>query len=390
LTSRSTPGPKLDPQHNVTPAFTGARPAWLTDFKPRQWLANGHLQTVIGNYLPRPDHLPAPLTEIVEVAPATGEIASSNLICLCHWQPEPVRATALTAIIVHGLEGSARSQYVIGNANKLWAAGCNIVRMNMRNCGGAKYWDGERPEDVYKSGADAQPGSSMIDPDSICPTLYHSGLSGDVRAVARHFVRTRGVSQVAIIGYSMGGNLVLKLAGELGDDPMPEIRAAVAVSPAADLAASADMLHKTVNRGYEWKFLRALQRHFLHKVDLYPQRYSAARVYNLHSIREFDEYITAYYAGFRNADDYYYCSSAARVVDRIPIPTLVLHALDDPFIRLLPQTCTKLRNNPNVSLIETPHGGHCAFLGDADPAANDDGYWAEQTALRFLRVVLEL
>jgi len=211
-----------------------------------------------------------------------------------------------------------------------------------------------------------------------------------VRAVAEHMVRTRGVSQVAIIGYSMGGNLVLKLAGELGDEPMAEIRACVAVSPAADLAASADMLHKAANRGYEWKFLRALQWHFLHKVELYPERYSASRVYNLHSIREFDEYITAYYSGFRNADDYYQRSSASRVVDRIPIPTLVLHALDDPFIRLLPGTCDAMRDNPNVTLIETPHGGHCAFLGDADPAAKDDGYWAEQTALRFLRDVVQL
>jgi predicted alpha/beta-fold hydrolase len=366
------------------PASSGLRPDWLTDFRPRSWLANGHVQTIMGNYLPRPDKLPAPVAEIVEVVPATPELAASNLICLCHWQPEPARANALTAIIVHGLEGSANSQYVIGNANKLWAAGCNIVRMNMRNCGGAKYWDDERPEDIY------QPGSSAIDPDSICPTLYHSGLSADVRAVAAHFVRTRGLSRVAIIGYSMGGNLVLKLAGELGDDPMPEIRACVAVSPAADLAACADMLHKAVNRAYEWKFMRALCRHFLHKVDLNPERYSASRIYNLHSIRDFDEYITAYYAGFRNADDYYFCSSAARVVDRIPIPTLVLHALDDPFIRLLPETCDKLRNNPNVTLVETPHGGHCAFLGDANPSADDDGYWAEQTALRFLRAVTKL
>jgi predicted alpha/beta-fold hydrolase len=373
-----------------THAVGSPRPAWLTDFTPRRWLANGHLQTILGNYLPRPDHLPAPVTEIVEVAPATDEIASANLICLCHWQPEPLRSTALTAIIVHGLEGSARSQYVVGNANKLWAAGYNIVRMNMRNCGGVKYWDGERPEDIYKPLADVQAEPAAIDPDSICPTLYHSGLSNDVRAVAQYFVRTRGLSQLAIIGYSMGGNMVLKLAGELGDDPMREIRACVAVSPATDLAACADMLHKTANRGYEWKFLRALQRHFLHKVALYPDRYSAARVYNLHSIREFDEYITAYYMGFRGADDYYSSSSASRLINSIPIPALVLHALDDPFIRLLPQTCSSMRENPNVTLIETPHGGHCAFLGDANPAANDDGYWAEHTALRFLRTVAQI
>ncbi len=167
---------------------------------------------------------------------------------------------APTAILVHGLEGSANSQYVIGNANKLWAAGCNVVRMNMRNCGDSTLL-GRRTLEM----------PAALDPDSICPTLYHSGLSGDVRAVAQHFVQTRGVSRIAILGYSMGGNMVLKLAGELGDDPMPEIRACVAVSPAADLSASADALHRPINRLYERRFLRALERHYLHKVSLYPR-----------------------------------------------------------------------------------------------------------------------
>jgi predicted alpha/beta-fold hydrolase len=358
------------------------RPAWLTNFTPRRLLANGHLQTVLGSFLARVDALPTPLQEIVEVAPSTATLPSASLICLCHWQPEEVCAQRPTAIVVHGLEGSARSQYVVGNANKLWRAGWNIIRMNMRNCGGARYWDGERPEDIF------QPGSTLIDPDTICPTLYHSGLSGDVRAVAKHFVRTRSLQSIAILGYSMGGNMVLKLAGELGDDPLPQIRAAVAVSPAADLAASADMLHRTINRGYEWRFMRALSRHYLHKVALYPDVFSAARLYNLHSIREFDEQITAYYMGFSGAEDYYTRSSASAVIDRVPMPTMVLHALDDPFIRLLPLTCERLHDNPNTVLIETPHGGHCAFLADANPSADDDGYWAEYTILKFLQSVM--
>jgi len=383
LTSRSTPASRSPSQQSHTPTFfidTDPRPAWLTDFRPRRWLANGHLQTIAGNLLPRANHLPPPQQEIVEVAPATAKIGSSSLICLCHWQPDA--AATPTVILVHGLEGSANSQYVIGNANKLWAAGYNVVRMNMRNCGDSRYWSGGHAQDSFDPAA--------LDPDSICPTLYHSGLSGDVREVARYFVRTRGLSRIAILGYSMGGNMVLKLAGELGSDPMPEIQACVAVSPAADLAASADALHRPINRVYERRFLRALERHFLHKVSLYPRHYSAARAYNLNSIREFDEHITARYAGFRDAEDYYTRSSASQFVAKIPIPTLVLHALDDPFIRLQPQTCDALHANPNVSLIETPHGGHCAFLADANPAASDDGYWAEQTALRFLQALPEL
>jgi hypothetical protein len=340
-------------------------------------MANGHLQTIFGNFFPREDHLTLPQQEIVQVAPATAEIGSSNLICLSHWQPDA--ANALTAILVHGLEGSANSQYVIGNANKLWAAGCNVIRMNMRNCSGIKYWAGEHSDDP-----------AAVDPDSICPTLYHSGLSHDVRAVAQHFVRTRGLSRIAILGYSMGGNMVLKLAGELRDDPMAEIRACVAVSPAMDLSASVDALHRPINRCYERRFLRALERHFLHKVSLYPERYSAARVYNLNSIRDFDDHITAHYAGFRNAEDYYTRSSASQFAASIPIPTLVLHALDDPFVRLLPQSCNALHANANVTLVETKHGGHCAFLADTNQATGDDGYWAEQTALRFLQSLPEL
>jgi uncharacterized protein len=381
LSLRSTPASQLTPQHNFTPAFTGTDPAWLTDFRPRRWLANGHLQTIFGNFFPRTNYLPPPQQEIVQAAPATEEIGitlgASNLICLCHWQPDA--ANALTAIVVHGLEGSANSQYVIGNANKLWAAGCNVIRMNMRNCSGIKYWAGERSEDP-----------AAIDPDGICPTLYHSGLSVDVRAVAQHFVQTRGLQRVVLFGYSMGGNMVLKLAGELGDDPMPQIRACVAVSPAMDLSASVDALHRPINRCYERRFLHALERHYLHKVSFYPERYSAARAYNLNSIRDFDDHITAHYAGFRDAEDYYTRSSASQFAAKIPIPTLVLHALDDPFVRLLPQTCAALHANANVTLVETKHGGHCAFLADANPAAHDDGYWAEQTALRFLQTLPEL
>src|ERR1700722_15602333 len=102
------------------------------EFQPRRFLINGHLQTIMGNYLPRANDLPAAEAQLVEVSPATGDQISSQVLCHCHWQPEEVRATRPSAIIVHGLEGSSQSQYVIGNANKLWRGGCNIIRMNMR------------------------------------------------------------------------------------------------------------------------------------------------------------------------------------------------------------------------------------------------------------------
>jgi predicted alpha/beta-fold hydrolase len=327
------------------------------EFQPRRFLSNGHLQTILGNYLPREDRLPPAEAQLVEVSAATEDQMSSQILCHCHWQPAEVRAARPTAIIVHGLEGSSNSQYVVGNSNKLWFAGCNVIRMNMRNCCGT---------------------------EGLTPTLYHSGLSSDVLAVLRFFADRDGLQSISLIGYSMGGNLVLKLAGDLGAAPPPQLHSVIGVSPAVDLGPSADALHAPVNRLYELKFLRALLNRFRRKVRLFPHVYDANLTAGIRSLREFDDRITALYSGFSGADDYYHRAAAARVLDRITVPTLIIHALDDPFVRLVPETRRKIAANPNITLLESPHGGHCAFLAQPNPATNYDGYWAEHTLMRFL------
>lgn len=327
------------------------------DFRPRRYLSNGHLQTIAGNYLSRGNELPVPEAQVVEVSPATENQIASQVLCHCHWQPEEVRAQRPTAIIVHGLEGSSNSQYVVGNANKLWRAGCNVVRMNMRNCG---------------------------DTEALSPTLYHSGLSNDVLAVMNFYVARYGLQSMSLIGYSMGGNLVLKLAGELGTAAPAVLRSAIGVSPAVDLQPSADALHLPQNRLYEMKFLHNLLRRFRRKAVLFPRAYDRNRATGIRSLREFDDRITALYSGFSGADDYYNRAAAARVLDRIAVPTLILHALDDPFVRLSPETREKIKANPNITLIESENGGHCAFLAQPNKATGYDGYWAEHTLLRFL------
>ncbi len=338
-----------------------------TPFVPRRGFRNGHVQTILGNFLPRPDRLPPSTSELIEVSPATQSQLASHVLCQCHWQLKSVRAERLTVFLLHGLEGSSRSQYVVGNAGKMWLAGFNVVRMNMRNCGGT---------------------------ESLSPTLYHSGLSGDVRAVMTALTRRFHLRRVALVGYSMGGNLVLKLAGELGaeqladparSNPAPELCAVAAVSPAVDLAESADALHLVRNRIYERRFLKALIQRFRRKVTLFPQVYDPARADGLRSLRDFDERVTAFYAGFAGASDYYFRASSARVLDKIAVPTLILHALDDPFIRLTPESRAKIAGNASITLVEPQHGGHCAFLAAPRPAESDDGYWAESTVLRFLR-----
>ena len=327
------------------------------EFQPRRFLINGHLQTIMGNYLPRINGLPTPEATLVEVSPATSTQIASQVLCHCHWQPEEVRASRPTAILVHGLEGSSNSQYVIGNSNKLWRAGCNIIRMNMRNCGGT---------------------------EALSPTLYHSGLSNDVLEVMNFFVAQHGLQSMSLIGYSMGGNLVLKLAGELGTSAPSELRSVIGVSPALDLGASADALHRPQNRVYELKFLRALLMRYRRKVALFPHVYDPNLATGIRSLRELDDRITALYSGFTGAADYYYRAAAARVIDQIAVPTLILHALDDPFVRITDESCSRLEANPNIHLITTHHGGHCAFLAQPDADTGYDGYWAEHTLLRFL------
>ena len=327
-------------------------PEWLSPFIPRRGLSNGHLQTIVGNFLPRPSLQIETTAEEIEVDPLDG----SHVLCHCHWQPEQHRADRLTTILVHGLEGSSSSRYIQGVAARAWAAGYNVVRMNMRNC---------------------------CDTEELTPTLYHSGLSADVGAVTDYYATRFGLKRVALVGYSMGGNLVLKLAGEWGS--RAPLVAVATVCPVIDLAPGADALHEPANRLYEYRFLRGLMRRYRRKATLHPDRYLADVQGPVRSLREFDDKIVARYCGFQNADDYYYRAAAARVVDRIAVPTLVLVAKDDPFIRLLPETRARLLANSHISFVETQHGGHCAFLSQD---RGDEIHWAEATLIRYLQSVL--
>lgn len=336
---------------------TGTFAIEATDFQPRRFLSNGHLQTIVGNYLARTDHLPIAEEQLIEVSPATDSQISSQILCHCHWQPEAVRAARPTVIIVHGLEGSSSSQYVIGNSNKLWQAGCNIVRMNMRNCCGT---------------------------EALTPTLYHSGFSGDVLAVMRFFIARYGLQSFSLIGYSMGGNLVLKLAGETGSAPPSQLHAVIGVSPVIDLSPSSAALHLPQNRIYEIKFVQAMLRRFRRKVELFPDIYDPLRAKGVRSLHDFDERIISFYSGFSSAEDYYYRVAAARTIDKITVPTLIINSLDDPFIRIAPDTREKILYNLHITFLETTHGGHCAFLAQPDAATGYDGYWAEHTLLRFI------
>jgi len=313
----------------------------------RRGLRGGHRQTLASFFLPRRLSVPPAEKRLIEVEPGV------QVLCHCHWQTD--RENALTVIIVHGLEGSSESQYMLGIAAKGMAAGMNVVRMNQRNCGGT---------------------------DALSPTLYHSGRSQDIAAVAKNLQLQDRISRFALAGFSMGGNLVLKLAGEWGKGGPPQFRAVAAVCPSMNLAASADALHIPANRLYEYYFMWQLRRRLRAKARFFPRVFDTSRMRGVTSLRDFDDKVTAHYCGFEGASDYYERSAAANVVDRIAVPTLILHAANDPFIRILPETRRKILSNPHITFVETEDGGHCSFLAQPD---GDDGRWAERQVVEFLR-----
>ena len=291
--------------------------------------------------------LPPAQPRLFDVAPGTRVLAH------CHWQPRPWEHPTLIAL--HGLESSSEAHYVRGLAVKAFGAGFNAVRLNQRNCGATEH---------------------------LSDSLYHSGLTGDPIAVMRELIEVDGLKAFAVAGYSLGGNLTLKMAGDFGASPPKELCAVSAVSPTMDLAVCVDALEEKQNAVYQWHFVRNLKRRMRRKAAAWPGKWKLEALRRIGSIRQFDDAYTAPHHGFRDAADYYQRASAMRVIDQISIPTLIITAADDPFVPPGPFKDPAVRHNRNITLMLTPHGGHCGFV--EAPRAGYDGYWAEREIVRFL------
>jgi uncharacterized protein len=323
-------------------------------FLPHPRLLNGHAMTLWAWVRPRSfPRLPQPESRMFEVAP------EARVVARCHWQHPP--AGSPTIVALHGLEGSSDAHYMTGLAEKAWARGFNVVRLNQRNCGGTEH---------------------------LSATLYHSGLSSDV-AVVVETLAAEGHSAIVVAGYSLGGNLALKLAGDYGGGAPAALKGVVAVSPVMDLPRCVDALERRSNFIYQWNFVRNLKGRMRRKAALFPDRFSTGPLSRIWTVREFDEVYTAPFFGFRDASDYYYRAAALRVVDRIAVPALIITAADDPFVPPDPFGDPAVRGNPRITVALSPHGGHCAFVSPAG-GDGDDGYWAERAITAFAgRVVGE-
>ena len=319
----------------------------LADYIPLPRWAGGHKMTIYAWARRRafPD-LPAPVERFFDVA------ADARVLARCHWQAQPQAHPTLIAL--HGLEGSSEAHYMRGLAAKAWARGFNVVRLNQRNCGGTEH---------------------------LSAGLYHSGLTADPLFVLRELRAADGLTRMAIAGYSLGGNLALKIAGELGNDASHELAAVAAVSPVMELEACVRAIERRENRIYEWNFCRNLQSRMRRKAKASPEQWDIAGLWKIWSIRAFDERYTAPHHGFEGASDYYHRASAMRVIDRIAIPALIVTAEDDPFVPPEPCRDPRVTGNPNITTLVTSHGGHCGFIGEA---SDYDGYWAEKMIVDFV------
>jgi predicted alpha/beta-fold hydrolase len=317
-------------------------------FTPRFWLKNPHLMTITPRYWPRRrllDGIPVE-ARLFQVTPDT------QLLGYCHWQLHPTGRP--TIVLVHGLEGSSDSPYMLGIAEKAYRTGMNVVRLNQRTCGGT---------------------------EQLTPTLYNSGLSGDYVGILRELAQVDALPTIWLVGYSMGGNLVLKAAGELASSE-PSLAGVAAVCPNIDPTQCVRALEERRNWIYHRHFLGSLKSRLLRKASLLPGRWDVCGLHRIKRISEFDDRYTAPDGGYRNAADYYERAGARHVLGSITVPTLIITAQDDPFIPFEMFQAPSLRDHRAITLLAPHHGGHCGFFRGS--AVGEDPYWAENRIVEFV------
>ncbi|MEX2302290.1 MAG: alpha/beta fold hydrolase [Bryobacterales bacterium] len=254
-------------------------------------------------------------------------------------------------IAVHGLTASSDAPYMRTLAQRALTGGFDVLRLNVRNCGGTEH---------------------------LSPTLYHSGLTSDLRAV----IEQLAPRPIFLAGFSMGGNMVLKLAGEWGENPPVHVLAVCGISVPIRLGVCARKLGERVNRIYEVRFLRELRRTVLRKRQLMPETFGEVQWDGIRTIYDFDDAITAPAFGFRDADHYYESASSAGFLEKIRLPALLIQAQDDPFIPFEVFEDLPLEENPDLHLEAPPHGGHVAFLAKGTPR-----FWAIEQTVRFFEAL---
>jgi predicted alpha/beta-fold hydrolase len=271
---------------------------------------------------------------------------------LVHSQ-RPASPPAGEIIVVHGLEGSSQAGYAQSLAHEMLQAGWAAHRFNMRSCGGTEHLSGR--------------------------ALYHSGQTCDLLAVIR-LIKTD--APIFLVGFSLGGNVVLKLAGELGEHAPELISGVVAVSTPIDLAACARNLQRPSNFVYSRRFLRRLKQRVRLKAQSEPDLFVLEYLDSVKSVYEFDDKFTAPLFGFGTADNYYATQSSNQFLERIQVPALLIHAKDDPLVPFDVYNHPAFARNPNLRLLAVEHGGHVGFISRTRPR-----FWLDTLLLEWMNQV---
>lgn len=320
-------------------------------YRPAWWASNPHVQTLWAKLL-RPTSTIPTRQELLETA--DGDVLEIRRFDAPAGRPR--------LVVLHGLEGTIRSHYLGGVLAEAQRRGWGADIMLFRGCG-------EQPNRTRR--------------------FYHSGETGDIAFVVDRVVDEHPASRIGLTGFSLGGNVLLKWLGERGASLPANVAAAAAVSVPFDLARSAAHIDRGFARVYQAHFLRSLRRKTLAKMQHFPELVHPQRLSGARSIRDFDDVVTAPIHGFRDAEDYYARSSAIRWIGKIHLPTLLLNALDDPF--LPPDVLTAVegiaQTNPALHIDFPAHGGHVGFVSGRVPWRAD--YWAERRVAEFLAVHLE-
>lgn len=307
-------------------------------YRAPRGFGNGHIQTIFPALFRR---VPVITRRRERVTTPDGDFLDLD------WHTEAARTRL--AVLSHGLEGDATNTYIQGMAHALVRAGWDVLAWNFRGCSG-------EPNRLLRS--------------------YHSGATEDLAAVIGRV--TERYTRLALVGFSLGGNLTLKYLGE--PSPDPRVAGAVAFSVPCDLASSAYQLESFFNRVYMRRFLRSLRGKVREKMVRFPGRLDDAGLDAMRTFREFDGAYTAPMNGFASAEDYWTRASSKPALGRITVPTLLVNALDDPF---LPQACfpvEEARASGSFHLETPAQGGHVGFV--SFNAENE--YWSERRAVEFL------
>lgn len=307
------------------------------------YFRNPHLLTIAGNYWRRgADERRFPVeTKFYETEPGVQVLVHSQA---------PATEPVAQLILVHGLEGSSSAGYARSLAQAALEAGCATHRFNMRSCGGTEHLSGR--------------------------TLYHSGQTSDLLAVIQQLPRS---APIFLAGFSLGGNVVLKLAGELGDSAQGLIAGVMATSTPIDLAACVRQLDKPSNLIYARRFVSRLKERVRAKERITPGIFDLSGLDLVRNIYDFDHRFTAQAFGFGTADNYYATQSSNQFLDRIRVPTLLVQAKDDPLIPFAVYDHPAFSTNPNLRLLAVEHGGHLGFISKTKPR-----FWLDQVLVNWI------